>query len=312
MQPNDPRQQTPGYPAPQPGQSQPYQQQPGVVQNQPPVYAQQPPSYNPAAQPNPYGQPPQYSAPQQPYLSPLEPSAQQFQPLPPRPEKPGTGKRILVVSLVVLIVLALGVGGYLFATKSNNTKTPSTSTSKTNSNKTPKTPKTTGNFQSLGNFTLAAPTGDALKGMTSSPATAADTYATLTNSDNSCTIGFGVLSQAALPGTDLHSLVAIKIAEAKKQDTHITATGPNDADSLVLKDTTGKTYALPTASFILTDTTTGGGTINELYSAAELADKSHVVVYASCNSDKPNDTSLAAKVNALLPVMQAITVQPQK
>jgi hypothetical protein len=146
--------------------------------------------------------------------------------------------------------------------------------------------------------------------MTANVATSPDVYTVLSNSDGSCTIGLGVLSQTALPGTDLNSLIAIKIADAKKQDSHIRVSGPTVADSLVLKDTTGKTYALPTASFTLTDSTTGGGTVVESYSAVELTDKSHVVVYTACNSDKASDqTTLAAKVKKLLPVTQAIIIQ---
>jgi hypothetical protein len=261
------------------------------------------------------GPQPTYQAPQQAqppqYLSPLEPSAQQFQPLPSQPAGSGTAKKVLLVSLVVVVVLALGMGGYLFATKSTTKKTPTVTTTKT-TNTTVKSPKTTGNFQTLGNFTLTAPTGDTLGGMTANVATLPDTYTVLSNSDGSCTIGLGVLSQTALPGTDLNSLVAIKIADAKKQDSHIQVSGPTTADSLILKDTNGKTYALPTASFTLTDSTKGGGTIVESYSAVELADKSHTVVYTACNSDKANDqTTLATKVKKLLPVAQAITIQPK-
>lgn len=317
MQPNDPRQPQNGF---QGGQPIPQQPQPGFspqpqqyaqpqqgypVQPQPNTYAQQQPQ--PMSPPQPaYGQPPQ---PQQ-FLNPLEPSAQQFQPLSAQPANSGS-KKMLFISLAAIVVLMLGVVGYVLATKSN-TKTPTTTTS-TQSNKggTPKTPKTTGSFETLASFTLAAPTGAALGGMTPSIATMPDMYSTLTSSDGSCTIGFGILSQTALPGTDLNSLVAIKIADAKKQDSNIKASGPTVADSLVLKDTAGKTYAMPTAGFILSDTTTGGGTVNELYSAAELKDKSHAVVYIACNSDKPDDTSLAGKVNALLPVAKSIVIQPK-
>ncbi len=325
MQPNDPRQQQPGFQGSQPIPQQP---QAGVPSQPQPFTQPQQPGYGaPQPQPNPYSyqqqpmQPmsqtpqPTYQAPQQSqppqYLSPLEPSAQQFQPLPSQPAGSGAGKKVLLFSLVLIVVFALGVGGYLFATKSTTKKTPTVTATKT-TNTTAKTPKTTGNFQTLGSFTLTAPTGGALGGMTANVATSPDAYTVLSNSNGSCTIGLGVLSQTALPGTDLNSLVAIKIADAKKQDSHIKVSGPKAADSLVLKDTTGKTYALPTASFTLTDSTTGGGTIVESYSAVELADKSHAVVYTACNSDKANDqTALAAQVKKLLPVAQAITIQPK-
>jgi hypothetical protein len=259
-----------------------------------------------------YGTAPQQPIPSQ-YLNPLEPSPQQFQPLPSQPSGSGGGKKVLIMVIALIVVVALGVGGYLFATKSN-TKNPTTVTSSNTTNSkttaTPKTPKTTGDFTKLGSFTLVAPTGDALGGMTVAAPTSANVYTVLTNSDGTCTIGFGILSQTALPGTTLNGLIASKIADAKKQDANIKTTGPTALDSLILKDTAGKTYALPTANFTLTDSTTGGGTIAETYSAVELADKSHVVVYSACSGDKANDqTTMAAQVKALQPIAKAIMIQ---
>jgi len=253
-----------------------------------------------------YGQP--YATPQAASLPPAQYAQPQPAATPPTPRRRG----LLWGGLAALVVL-LAAGGYLLLSRSQQSATDTGHTA-SNANHAAQdslvTSRATGDISRLKTFTLVAPGDNQLHGLKVITPPAADHLTVLTSSDGSCSLGFGTLSPTALAGSDVGNLVASAIASAKKEDANLRVTGPNKVAALVLKATDGHTYALPTVNYSFTDTTTGGGSLAETYSAYQLADHSHVVIYSSCASDKANDqAALTKKLNALQPVAKAITLK---
>jgi len=268
----------------------------------------------------PQPQPQQYGAPQQPYptnpYAPGQPGipapttpAQYYaaqQAAAAQPSRPRT--RLVALLAVPVLVLLVALGGFAYL-QSKHGKTAASTSANSSAKKAVAASGATGDLASLKSFSLAAPADSQLTGLTSKGVDATTHLTSYVNSDQSCTLGFGMSPAGVGTAGDVGTVAAAALAAVKKADPNVQITGPNKIAALKLKADDGKTYALPTVNYAFTDTTAGGGTIVETYGTYQLADGGHAVAFAFCKSDTPNQQSaLSSKVNALQPTLEKITV----
>jgi hypothetical protein len=228
----------------------------------------------------------------------------------PLPATPARSRAKLIALLVVpVLVLLVALGGYAYL-HGKSSQTGASKAANTSAKKAVANSGATGDLASLKDFMLVAPADDQLAGLTSKGMDATSHLTTYVNSDESCTLGFGMSPTGIGTAGDVGTVAAAALAAVKKADPNVQITGPNKVAALKLKGDDGKTYALPTVNYAFTDTTAGGGTIVETYGTYQMMDGSHATAYAFCKSDTPNQqAALTDKVKVLQPTLEKITLK---
>lgn len=160
-------------------------------------------------------------------------------------------------------------------------------------------------LDTLTSATLTAPTdmsgfeGDVGAGSNHSyPTTGSDT------TNGGCELAFGTATPAILPGATIDDIVAPGIKSLK--DSGISVNGPKAEAALILRDTAGKEYSLPTISYSFTQGTKAGKT---LYSLAITKDGNRTYVRRDCAA--VNGAVDSSKMNMLEQKAAQITVTAQ-
>lgn len=253
---------------------------------------------------------PQYYAAQQPATAVMQgqyAAAPQGAPMAaPNRKSPARFVALLAVSILVLAVAA---AGFVYL-RSHHSRAADSSSANRSAQKAVAASGATGDLAKLKSFSLVAPADNQMTGLMSMGTDTTTHLNQYMNGDKSCTFSFGTIPAGVGTAGDVGAVAAAALAGVKKIDPNIQVTGPNKVDALKLKADDGKTYALPTVNYAFTDTTEGGGTLVETYATYQLADMSHATVAMFCKSDTPNQQSaLSAKVTALQPVAQKITIK---
>jgi hypothetical protein len=224
-----------------------------------------------------------------------------------QPGKPGLQK-FLKPTLLVVIVIILGIGGYFGYKSLSNTVNKNKTTNETNkavasSNAKAGVPQ----INTLGSFSFVTPATSQLDGLTQSQSSS--TMDQLASSDGVCTVAYGTETQSQLPGSDIGDVIGNYISKLKQQYSGLQVTGPTNANDLVLKASNGKSYYLPTVDFTYSESGSQGGVIAASYSISELSNQDHAVVAAFCGSSSGSMSTFTQRLNALQPVLQAITIK---
>lgn len=316
--PADETQGTPG-PAVQPGatlgpESVQPMNQPGAT---PPAPMPQPDGTFPPAPAAP-GEPGQFTPPPMPPV----PNAQPLPPkppagpgpasqagFPPTPPQPNYGepsptssrKKIIFITLAVIVLGGLGYGIYYLTTHTHASNKNATNQAVSQS----RSASGTASLTNMRNVSLQEPAADKLGGLTFVPGS--NNENSLVNSGATCSIAYGTPPQSVLPGTDIGDVIA-KISNSLENQ-GITVGKPITTNPIVLHNsTTSQKYSLPTVTFKYSK-----GTVNlvAIYSIAELADQSHAVILQLCYGTDSFDVLSQRAAQQLTPVAEAITVKTQ-
>lgn len=130
----------------------------------------------------------------------------------------------------------------------------------------------------VGSVTFTPPD---LTGYTKDPSSSSETYASYTNSDNTCSLGFGTVAAGTLPGTTVEEMVDAQVKSVT--DLGATADGPHVAEALVLPDAEDPKvkYKVPTMSFTFSKDNASG---KVLYSIVILKDTRLAIVNRQCGN----------------------------
>lgn len=235
-----------------------------------------------------------------------QPVFSQPQPVAPTPTTPAWKRFILPVVIIVGIIV-LAVGGY-FAYNLISSKVQKVVTTNSTDQVAQSTQSSAPDINTLKSFTMLAPDASKTQGMT---AEQAEQATRLVSADNSCTLIYGIETQAQLPGTDIGDVISQYLAKVKQTSPQVVVNGPNKAAALVLSGTDGKSYSLPTVSFTYTNSAQAGAA-SGIYSVSELSGGNHAVVASICGSDTAkNPSEVQAQLTALEAAAATIKVQVQ-
>lgn len=125
--------------------------------------------------------------------------------------------------------------------------------------------------------------------------TSTNSFTTLLATDTNCTLSYGVISQAELPGGNLNDVMVRYIDIVKENGASVE--DPQTVAPLQLKGTDQKTtYLLPTSKIKYAQLSTGTA---GLYSVVELPNKDHAVLHRVCTAiDKPQAEAALSSLNS--------------
>jgi hypothetical protein len=150
-------------------------------------------------------------------------------------------------------------------------------------------------LSSLDSLTFGLPTDLSDFQDDSSPTDTYHVYLTKGSTDKkACSLEFGILTAAQLPGNDLNGIVNPQIESLKELGAEVE--GPTAGEALTMKDSKDDsvTYSLPTVNYVFTK---DNGYVSVHYSLAILKNDSRAVVSRQCvNADGAIDDETFSNV----------------
>jgi|GEM_PF-3146510 len=191
----------------------------------------------------------------------------------------GARKKILMIIVALIVLTALGVGGYFgykLLVKQNQKDTATNAVQESTSKS-----KTSGaiDMSTLNSLKMTVPNAALASQTLTAQQSANPTIQYYANADGSCVLLMGTSSPTFIPGNSLAEIVNAYLNTIRSAQT--TVTGPNSADPRIFADATNasKKYSLPSLTFSFNQGNKQG---KGYYSATILKNGDRAIVETAC------------------------------